>query len=613
MLIGPVFTRELVLAPRRTRFFLARAGYVGALLLLVWTAWLVLTGTQVVRDIGDLARFGNALFQIIAPLQVALAIFFPALLGAAAVAQEKDRRTMVLLLLTKLRNNELVLGKLMASLLPVLVMLAAAWPLFMLAALLGGVSYGQILRAFCVTLATVVVCGSLGSTIALWREKTFQALALTVLLLVMWLAAWTVVDSGALGRLWWGVPVEAWAGALSPWQAIFEACRPRLSDAGWGPLGLLGPRTGAFLAVAGIGTLLLNAVAILRVRAWNGAGAERIEQREPTGSMMGSAATESTTLGSGTEDRQELSAVAEASARSPRREIATRGTRRVWDNPVIWREMRTWAYGRKMLLIRIVYLAMFALAAFSVWQALSLPPRATTVGPGGPMVALLLLSLVLVNSQAVTALTTERDGRALDLLLVTDLTPKEIIYGKLGGVFYNTKEMVLLPVALCGYLAWSGELSGENFVLLIGTQLVLYAFVAMLGIHAGMTYENSRWAVAVSLGTVFFLFFGVGTCIWMMVVFSGSFQAQFGPFFAFMIGGGIGLYAALGARNPSAAIGVASFACPLATFYALSSFMLGLYIAAALTAVLAYGFATAALLIPAIDEFDVVTGRTTAD
>ena len=26
------------------------------------------------------------------------------------------------------------------------------------------------------------------------------------------------------------------------------------------------------------------------------------------------------------------------------------------------------------------------------------------------------------------------DGRALDLLLVTDLTPKEIIYGKIGGV-----------------------------------------------------------------------------------------------------------------------------------------------------------------------------------
>ena len=37
---------------------------------------------------------------------------------------------------------------------------------------------------------------------------------------------------------------------------------------------------------------------------------------------------------------------------------------------------------------------------------------------------LFLLSLVLVNAQAVTSLTSERDTRAIDLLLVSDLTPK---------------------------------------------------------------------------------------------------------------------------------------------------------------------------------------------
>ena len=63
------------------------------------------------------------LFQILAPLQLALAVFFSALLAASAVAQEKDRRTLVLLLLTHLSNSELVLGKLLASLLNVLVLL----------------------------------------------------------------------------------------------------------------------------------------------------------------------------------------------------------------------------------------------------------------------------------------------------------------------------------------------------------------------------------------------------------------------------------------------------------------------------------------------------------
>ena len=140
-------------APSRAAV-LSRAAYVSALLVLMCTAWLLLAGTQVVRNLGDMARFGAMLFQILAPLQLALAIFFSALLAASGVAQEKDRRTLVLLLLTNLTNSELVLGKLLASMLNVLVLLAASLPLFMLSALFGGVSFEQIARVFAVTLAT---------------------------------------------------------------------------------------------------------------------------------------------------------------------------------------------------------------------------------------------------------------------------------------------------------------------------------------------------------------------------------------------------------------------------------------------------------------------------
>jgi hypothetical protein len=219
----------------------------------------------------------------------------------------------------------------------------------------------------------------------------------------------------------------------------------------------------------------------------------------------------------------------------------------------------------------------------------------------------------LVNAQAVTSLTSERDTRALDLLLVTDLTPKEIVFGKLGGVFYNTKEMILLPMLLCVYLGWRGMIGLENLFYVVAGLAGLAVFVAVLGIHAGMNYFNSRSAVATSLGTLFFLFVGVATCMRMMVAFSGSFQAQLQPFLAFTVGGGIGLYVALGARNPSTAIGVASFLCPFATFYAITSFLLNYTLAVFLVTILAYGFMTAAMLVPAIYEFDVATGRTTIE
>ncbi|MBQ3821415.1 MAG: hypothetical protein II807_00005, partial [Thermoguttaceae bacterium] len=73
------------------------------------------------------------------------------------------------------------------------------------------------------------------------------------------------------------------------------------------------------------------------------------------------------------------------------------------------------------------------------------------------------------------------------------------------------------------------------------------------------------------------------------------------------------LYAALGARNPSKAIALASFTLPPATFYAATSFMLGKPFLVFVSVVAAYFFASLAMLVPAIDEFDVATGRATAD
>ncbi len=214
MLIGPVFTREVTTTPRSWRLYLMRAVYVGALFGLVLTAWLILLGSQNVRSLGDLARFGAAVFALLAPLQMAMAVAFAALLTTAAVAQEKDRKTLDLLLLTRMTNSELVMGKLLASSLSVFVLIVAAVPLLMLLTLLGGISYGQVLRVVGVTLAAAALAGSLGSTIALWREKTFQSLALTALLLVMWLIAGEVVASGELGSSWLGISAENWGIAV---------------------------------------------------------------------------------------------------------------------------------------------------------------------------------------------------------------------------------------------------------------------------------------------------------------------------------------------------------------------------------------------------------------
>ena len=439
MFIGPVFTRELVTAPRRMRFYAARAVYVAALLMLVSTAWLLLTGTQEVRNVGDMARFGATLFQLLAPLQLALVLFFSALLAASAVAQEKDRRTLVLLLMTRLSNSELVLGKLLSSLLQVLVLLAAAWPLFMLIGLFGGISLSQIRLGFAVTVANGFdAAGSDRIDVGrMKREKTFQTLALAFLVLIFWLAAAELlVAAGAWGTKWQGISLSVWGAALSPWRAVLIAARPEVGQIAM--LGKLGSPVHWFLGIAALIAIVANAIAMLRVRIWNPsrelqlqtAADEDVFQRVPA-SQDGSAVP----------------------ALVPSPHAAPQPTREVWDNPIIWREIRTWAYGRKVLAIRMAYLLLFALSVLGVHAAVATdsPDRGAIALALAPI---LVLSLILVNALAVTSITTERDLGALDLLLVTDLSPAEFLFGKLGGVFYVTKEMILLPAALCVYLWW---------------------------------------------------------------------------------------------------------------------------------------------------------------
>jgi ABC-type transport system involved in multi-copper enzyme maturation permease subunit len=601
MLVGPVFTREFVTAPRRMRFYVAPAVYVGGLLTLAATAWLLLTGTQQIRNVGDMARFGGTLFQFLTPLQLVLAIFFSAFASASAAAQEKDRRTLVLLLLTNLSNSELVLGKLFASLLNVLMLLAAALPFFMLTMLFGGVGLNQILAVFAVTVVTAIAAGSLGSTIALWREKTFQTLALTALALGV-LAAWeVVVASGTLPQdEWQGTPLSHWAVGLSPWQALVAATKPRVTGGQVFPI--FGSPLVMYLAASSAFAAVVNLIAIARVRVWNPSREARPRTEETDEFRSASPASATTTnLGENAE-------LVELPTRSVH--AAPGKQRQVWDNPILWREVCTWAYGRRIMVMRFGYLALFAAAVFSVHTALQ-PGAAAGTNLSLAVIPLFLLSLVLVNALAVTSITTERDLGALDLLLVTDVSPAEFIFGKLGGVFYVSKEFVILPLALAGYMWWCGALPLEHLIYLLGGLLLMNVFVATLGIHTGLAYTNSRNAVAVSLGTVFFLFVGVATCMRIMISFSGSFQLQLAPFLALMIGGSTGLFVALGSRNPSQAIGLASLLLPALTFVAITSYLQGQSLGVFLVVAFTYGLTTAAMLVPAISEFDVATGRTT--
>jgi len=265
-----------------------------------------------------------------------------------------------------------------------------------------------------------------------------------------------------------------------------------------------------------------------------------------------------------------------------------------------------------------VKLAYFLLAGFIIFNlSRSYDSQKIILGMLSPVgfafASLSLVSLILVNAQAVTSLTSERDAQTLELLLVTNVTAKEFVFGKLGGVLFNAKEVILVPLILLFSLALNGEFTMESTFYVTISYLVLVAFSAMVGLHAGLSYGQSRAAIANSLGTVFFLFVGIFVCMMLIVEARASFELQLTPFLVFILGGGLGLWASLSHKNPSPALMIASGLLPFLTFYAITGYLIGGTLGVALSVVAAYGFTTLAMLVPAIGSFDVALGRSSAD
>ena len=594
-MIGPIFQRETATLPRRGRHFVNRVVFAMMLFAILCTTWLLLAGIQPVQNAGDLARFGVLIFQLIAPFQLIVLLFAAALAGSTAVSHEKDKQTLLLLLMTSLSNAEVVLGKIGAGLLTSVNAFLASIPIIFAITLLGGVSTEQVIACTWITGCTLVASASLGATISFWREKTFQSIAVTMLIIALWLVFGEWIASGSIRSI-----EPQWANIISPLRAVWDVSQPIASKQILPPDIPIGNPflAGSFILTIGV---CLMAISIVMLRQWNPSKERRTanpELEEPS--------------------REAMETLSPDSAGRVVKAWKSRAPRRVWNNPVLWREIRTWAYGRKVLLIRMAYLGISLLVGMGLLQSIEsgvalrstsfqeelVPTAVSIVAP------FLVLSLIIINALAVNSITNERDAGALDLLLVTEISPLNFLFGKLAGVLYVTKEMVIAPLIICGFMWSQSALTTENLIFTCIALLVMDLFVSMLGIHCGMIYSQSRVAIGTSLGTVFFLFLGVATCMLIMLMFRGSFGRQLAPFLFIILGGGTGLYLAIGSRNPSPAITISSFLLPFLTFFAITSFILRDQELTVFSVVsCSYAFATAAMMIPALSEFDFAFGR----
>jgi ABC-type transport system involved in multi-copper enzyme maturation permease subunit len=204
--MNPVIGRELKERVRGLRAFIALSVFV---IVLVLTAFFVYESTKESDfrfDIGRQTRIGRDVFEWTLMVMTILVLFFVPGLTAGAVAGERERQTLQPLQVTLLRPRSILIGKMIAAVAYLVLLIVAALPLMAMCALLGGVRVIDIVRGTSAVILTAIVLSAIVVCVSTFAKRvqtaTVLAYAFTALLLVSGPLAYgmaTVLDARSPG------------------------------------------------------------------------------------------------------------------------------------------------------------------------------------------------------------------------------------------------------------------------------------------------------------------------------------------------------------------------------------------------------------------------------
>jgi ABC-type transport system involved in multi-copper enzyme maturation permease subunit len=178
---GPVLFYDLVRYARRSRYVLVRCLYAGILTILLGWVYLFFwlgtdDGTIPARQ---MAAFAEGFFYMFMAVQFAAVVLLTPGYVGGAIAEEKDRKTLEFILTTDLSNREIVLGKVLARLANLVLLLLAGLPILAAMQFLGGVDPNLVLAGFAATLATMLSLAAVSTLNSVYSRKPRDAIALT--------------------------------------------------------------------------------------------------------------------------------------------------------------------------------------------------------------------------------------------------------------------------------------------------------------------------------------------------------------------------------------------------------------------------------------------------
>ena len=197
---NPIFLKELRCSSRRGRFYLLRVAYIAALTLYtvaVFTSVEQMTyrghGGNGMAMVTRMAEIGKTVVLSLSGFQYVVAQLLAVLLLSGAVSGEIQKRTLPALLTTPMGPFQICLGKVLAGLWQVLLLLLVSVPLLALVRIMGGVPLGYVLEGMALTLSAAFFAGCMSFyfSVGFHRPYVVMIFSLTTL------AAYHVLAWGA--------------------------------------------------------------------------------------------------------------------------------------------------------------------------------------------------------------------------------------------------------------------------------------------------------------------------------------------------------------------------------------------------------------------------------
>lgn len=428
LLENPVLQRELLVNLRMSRAFVLLLVYLVILAGVVFLAW----PTETRLDLTNNPQSAKNLVDLFFLGQYILASLMAPSFAAAAITSEKERKTYEMLLASPLQPSAIVIGKLVAALTHLAVLIFSSLPIVMLCLPLGGVSAYEVLAAYLGLIASVCVFGMISVTCSSYFRRTAASLVVSYLLILPLAIAAVVI--------WWSL-------------------------SGTGQLRLLLTVTLApILSFALIAVLFFNTSArLLHPPDVGSEGQEVIDLEEETRKAVGLVIM-----------RDQFPDRLFAPAK--RTQLLEDNT-----NPVFDKELRSEIFSQGTLMLRLVIQVSMLLAIPAMAACLYIQPQ---LAPWY-ICYVVVFNLLVGPVFSAGSVTSERERGTLELLLTTIITPWQILSAKLlsGLRVSSVLTMFLLwPVALATIMVqayWSNLPAIAAYLAIVGMACVTTANTAL--------------------------------------------------------------------------------------------------------------------------------------